>query len=227
MNVISDVICSNNAPQQRGRGRGRGRGAFNNRSDGYQQGENTADGGLDVQIRGWDGAENRNDVVAFLHRKFGIQIQNPHFEGQYLYCTAPNPAAYQTLLNASGVRFAGKSLQVNPSQSRSSHPATQQTGFSNQHTQTTYEILKGFLSRRYNAELGLLDLSNLAADETLQGSGFFNSASTQAKVNQLVTNIHTSYSLLSCALHPRIYQNKELESSVLVSPIMGYEMCVA
>ena len=31
-------------------------------------------------------------------------------------------------------------------------------------------------------KLAYLDLSNLAADETLQGSGFFNSATTQAKV---------------------------------------------
>ena len=200
MNVISDVLCSNNAPQ-RGRGRGRGRGTFNNRNDGHQHhAGNTADGGLDVQIRGWDGADNQNDVIAFLHRKFGIQIHNARFQGQILYCTAPSPAAYQTLLDANGVRFAGKSLQISPSQTRSSYPGTHnpQSGFSNQHTQTTYEILKGFLSRRYNAELGLLDLSNLAADETLQGSGFFNSASTQAKVNQLVTLIHTSYSLLSC-----------------------------
>jgi hypothetical protein len=195
----SDVLSSNNAPQ-RGRGRGRGRGAFNNRNEGYQQSGNTVDGGLDLQIRGWDGADNQNDVVAFLHRKFGIQIQNLRFQGQNLYCTAPSPGAYQTLLDANGVRFAGKSLQVNPSQNRSSYSGAQnpQAGFSNQHTQTTYEILKGFLGRRYNAELGLLDLSNLAADETLQGSGFFNSASTLAKVNQLVTYIHKSYSLLSC-----------------------------
>ena len=199
MNVISDVTCSNNVPQ-RGRGRGRGRGAFNNRNDGYQQGGNTVDGGLEVVIRGWDGAENQNDVVAFLHRKFAIQIQNPRFQGLNLFCSAPSPAAYQTLLDASGVRFAGKSLQINPAQSRGPFPASQapQSGFSSQHTQTTYEILKGFLSRRYNAELGLLDLSNLAADETLQGSGFFNSASTQAKVNQLVTLIHKSYFRLLC-----------------------------
>jgi RNA recognition motif len=136
---------------------------------------------LEVQIRGWDGAENRNDVVAFLLRKFGVQVQNPRFQGQYLYCTAPNPAAYQTLINATGVRFAGKALLVQPSQNRPG-PAAVQTGFSSQHTKTTYEILKGFLSSRYNPEIGLLDLSNLASDDTLQGAGFFSSATTQAKV---------------------------------------------
>lgn len=128
-----------------------------------------------MQIRGWDGADNRNDVIAFLLRKFGIQVQNQRFQGQNLFCSAPNQSGYQTLLNANGVRFAGKSLQIQPSQNRG-------TGFTNQATQSTYEILKGFLSSRYNAEIGLLDLSNLAADETLQGSGFFNSATTQAKV---------------------------------------------
>lgn len=142
-------------------------------------------GSLEVQIRGWDGADNRNDVIAFLHRKFGVQVQNPQFQGQLLFCAAPNPAAYQTLINANGVRFAGKSLQIQPSQGGSSFVGNQSMpaqGFSNQHTRSTYEILKVFLSRRYNAAEGLLDLSNLAADETLQSSGFFNSATTQQKL---------------------------------------------
>jgi hypothetical protein len=125
-------------------------------------------------------------VIAFLLRKFGIQVRNPQFQGQYLYCSAPDASAYQTLLGATGVRFAGKSLQVQPSQNRSTFTSQNQpaqgTGFSNQRTQSTYDILKGFLSGRYNPESGLLDLSNLASDETLQGSGFFNSATTQAKV---------------------------------------------
>ena len=76
------------------------------------------DGGLEVQIRGWDGAENRNDVIAFLLRKFGVQVQNQRFQGQLLFCSAPNQQDYQTLLGASGVRFAGKSLQIQPSQGR-------------------------------------------------------------------------------------------------------------
>jgi hypothetical protein len=103
-----------------------------------------------------------------------------------LYATAPNASAYQTLLGAAGVRFAGKSLQVQASQSRpnfgNQNQAPQNAGFSNTHTRNTYDILKEFLSRRYNTEIGLLDLSNLAADETLRGAGFFNSATTQAKV---------------------------------------------
>jgi hypothetical protein len=191
LNLLSMRIlmrCSNNPP--RGRGRGRGRGAFNNtiQHDGFQQGGNPADGGLEVQIRGWDGAENRNDVIAFLLRKFGVQVQNQRFQGPMLYCSAPNSTALQTLLNANGVRFAGKSLQIQPSQNRPMFSAGNQNqpapGFSSHHTRSTYEILKEFLSRRYNAEIGLLDLSNLAADETLQGSGFFNSATTQAKVGR-------------------------------------------
>jgi hypothetical protein len=137
---------------------------------------------LEVQIRGWDGATDRNDVIAFLLRKFGVQIQNPRFQGQNLFCSAPNQSIYQTLLNANGVRFAGKSLQIQPSQSRGGANQNQNPGFTNQATQSAYEILKGFLSRRYNAEVGLLDLSNLAADEVLRKSGFFNSATTQAKV---------------------------------------------
>lgn len=139
------------------------------------------DGGLEVQIRGWDGAENRNDVIAFLLRKFGVQVQNQRFQGQLLFCSASNQQEYKILLGASGVRFAGKSLQIQPSQGRQ---GIQNQGFTSQHTQSTYEILKGFLSRRYNAEVGLLDLSKLAADETLQGSGFFNSPTTQAKVHK-------------------------------------------
>lgn len=145
-----------------------------------------------MQIRGWDGADNPNDVIAFLLRKFGIQVRNPQFQGQFLYCSAPDASGYQTLLGATGVRFAGKSLQVQPSQRRStfsSQSQSGQTGFSNQRTQSTYEILKGFLSGRYNPETGLLDLSNLQANETLQGSGFFNSSTTQAKVYSLTISL--------------------------------------
>lgn len=131
-------------------------------------------------------------MLAFLLRKFGIQVQNQRFQGQVLFCSAQNQSAYQTLLDANGVRFAGKSLQIQPSQNRQNQGPT---GFTNQATQSTYEILKGFLSRRYNAEIGLLDLSNLIADETLQGSGFFNSPSTQAKVGTFPIIADESYFL--------------------------------
>jgi len=171
------------------RGRGRGRGTYNNQSqrDGFQSmdiGDNP-----EIQIRGWDGADNRNDVIAFLLRKFGVQVQNYRFVGTNLFCYAPNPQGYQTLINANGVRFAGKSLQIQQAPPRPTHihqnqASTQnQTGtFSNQPTQTIYETLKGVLSRRYSGETGLLDLSNLPRDETLQQAGFFNNPSTQAKV---------------------------------------------
>jgi hypothetical protein len=137
------------------------------------------------------------DVIAFLLRKFGVQVQNYRFQGEYLFCSAPNQNAYSTLLNANGVRFAGKSLQIQPSQGHSGFVGNpdQAPGLS-QHAQTTYEILKGFLSRRYNADSGLLDLSNLAADVTLQGSGFFNSPSTQAKVYCCESIAYESYFLL-------------------------------
>lgn len=135
-------------------------------------------------------------MIAFLLRKFGVQVQNYRFQGEYLFCSAPNRTAYSTLLNASGVRFAGKSLQVQPSQGQSGFSGNQdQAPGLSQHALTTYEILKGFLSRRYNADSGLLDLSNLAADETLQGSGFFNSASTQAKVYSCGSVTYESYFL--------------------------------
>ena len=135
-----------------------------------------------MQIRGWDGADNRNDIIAFLLRKFGIQVQNYRFQGPILFASAPNEAALQTLLNASGVRFAGKSLQIQLSQNRPVFGSQNQQGGFSGHAQSTYEILKRFLSRRYNVESGFLDLNNLPGDETLQASGFFNSVTTQAKV---------------------------------------------
>jgi RNA recognition motif len=153
-----------------------------------------ADGsGLEVQISGWDGSNNRNDVIAFLLRKFHVQVQNYRFQGQWLYCSAPNQAAYQTLLGASGVRFAGKSLHVQPSQNASTFGGSQDSSTTNsypsQQTQSIYDKLKTFLSRRYNAENGFLDLGNLMNDEALQAAGFFNSPTTQSKVR-----VHIPYS---------------------------------
>jgi len=178
------MCCSN---PSRGRGRGRGRGTFNNNPTDEFQGSNPVDGGLELQIRGWDGADNRNDVIAFLLRKFGVQVQNYRFQGPLLYCSAPNPNAFQTLLDGNGVRFAGKALQIQ--RSRPMFSATSQGlgtgGFSSQQTKSIYEVLKSFLSTRYNAETGLLDLSNLTGDETLRQAGFFSSAVTQTKVRKL------------------------------------------
>ena len=150
----------------------------------------SGDGNPEIQIRGWDGADNRNDVIAFLLRKFGVQVQNTRFVGSNLFCYAPNPQAYQTLINGNGVRFAGKSLQIQQAPPRpgsfNSH-SNQQGGFSSQPSPKIERAdientLKSVLSRRYNGETGFLDLSNIPGDETLRQAGFLDSASTQAKV---------------------------------------------
>ena len=48
-------------------------------------------------------------------------------------------------------------------------------------TNETKQLLEGFLSRRYNPEAKLLDLSNIASDEEVLKSGMFNDERTQKK----------------------------------------------
>ena len=110
-----------------------------------------------------------------------MQIQNRRYEGTTLYAAAPNPTAFQTLLNASGTKFAGKYLDITAA-SNSQGFGGDQPGFTQPQRSRTYEILLGFLSTRYNPELGLLNLSNLRGDETLKATGFFNQPSTARKV---------------------------------------------
>jgi hypothetical protein len=138
-------------------------------------------------IRGWDGASNRDDVIGFLLRKFNIQVQNRRFEGQNLFVTAPDSEAYQILLRASGVRFAGKPLVFKPAfgsqgfeSAGISHPPSSQPQSSQ--TSQTYQILVSVLSNRYDPSTGLLDLSSIRNDETLKSNGFFRNPSTFFKV---------------------------------------------
>jgi len=120
-----------------------------------------------------------------------VQIQNRRYEGPNLYAAAPSPTAYHTLLNASGTKFAGKYLDITAA-SNSQGFGGDPPGFTQPPRSRTYEILLGFLSTRYNPELGLLNLSNLRSDETLKATGFFNQPSTARKVgSNLLVNIFT------------------------------------
>ena len=84
--------------------------------------------------------------------------------------------------------FAGAALKIEAvagkDTSKNAHDKGQSSPFAKQddpETSSTIEHLKSLLSRRYNAEAKLLDLSQLGSDPELVSLGMFNTTSTESK----------------------------------------------
>jgi hypothetical protein len=99
-----------------------------------------------------------------------------------LFVTAPNSAAYHTLINSSGVRFAGKFLDIHPASGSQGFQGAATSQPQSSQTSQTYQILVSVLSNRYDPSSGLLNLSSIRNDETLKNAGFFRNPSTFYKV---------------------------------------------
>lgn len=153
------------------RGRGRGSAGFSNdRGNAGQQLQLAQDqqqrNSVAVEVRGWQGG-SKEDVVSFISRKTRIALVNSTVEGDAVVGYVRTQVDADQLTTWSGVRFAGGALKFTVRSSQ---------------TLNTIEILKGFLHRRYNAQMKMLDLGNLASDPELQAQGAFASITTQSKM---------------------------------------------
>lgn len=178
------------------RGRNR-RGGYNN--GGMQYDSNPSNGGalqghqltqaanqhqranaIVIEVRDWQGG-SKEDCVAFLSRKSRVALQNSTIEGDVLVGTVRSQSDAESLVKWSGARFAGRSLKI--------------TSRSSPGTSNTIEMLKGFLQRRYNPQIKMLDLSSIAQDPQLQQQGIITNVSTQSKMFAALMKIASQLNL--------------------------------
>lgn len=149
------------------RNRGRGDTSIQNRQQQFES--NTASNKIAVEIGGWNGLLPQ-DCISFISRKIRVIVTDfavDHGLG-LLKGYVKNKAAADDLVRWQGVKFAGQALKFIISEI----PAQ---------TETAVTALRGFISRRYNAESCLLNLSAVHHDQELNVGGYFDKTSTSSK----------------------------------------------
>ncbi|CAK9437155.1 uncharacterized protein LODBEIA_P15570 [Lodderomyces beijingensis] len=174
------------------RGRGRGGGYNGNYHPGNQGRNSFADhqqnvdsfvaaNAYPVEIAGWDGANSPSECINFISRKCRVIVTNYSVDNntRLLKGYVKNESQANTLLNWSGVKFAGQSLRFakGPSALSNQITGTKPSGASN----NTIETITEFLKSRYQMENKMLNLSNVKQDPTLNSLGFFGSVSVSSK----------------------------------------------
>lgn len=134
-----------------------------------------------VEIRNWEGGPFA-DLVSFVERRAKIALQQPKQVGNVVSAqiTASETRDAEKL---SGVRFSGNRLSIKVVYK----PVTPSP-----ETSQTIQILRDFLNQRYVPAAGLLDLSAMMGDATLQAHGFLANAATALKTFQALMKIAKS-----------------------------------
>ncbi|KAK6893732.1 mRNA export factor MEX67 [Candida tropicalis] len=177
------------------RGRGRG-GGYNNNYNNYNHGNrNQYSSGshqqnvdafvtanqYPIEIMGWNGASS-TECINFISRKCKVIVSNYSVDSNsgILKGYVKNESQANTLMDWSGVKFAGQSLRFSKGVSNlSSQMGT--SGGSGSGTGSTIETITQFLKSRYQPELRMLNLSNVKQDPSLNAQGFFGSISVSSK----------------------------------------------
>lgn len=177
------------------RGRGRG-GGYNNNYNNYNHGNrNQYSSGshqqnvdafvtanqYPIEIMGWNGA-SLTECINFISRKCKVIVSNYSVDSNsgILKGYVKNESQANTLMDWSGVKFAGQSLRFSKVVSNlSSQMGT--SGGSGSGTGSTIETITQFLKSRYQPELRMLNLSNVKQDPSLNAQGFFGSISVSSK----------------------------------------------
>lgn len=177
------------------RGRGRG-GGYNNNYNNYNHGNrNQYSSGshqqnvdafvtanqYPIEIMGWNGA-SLTECINFISRKCKVIVSNYSVDSNsgILKGYVKNESQANTLMDWSGVKFAGQSLRFSKGVSNlSSQMGT--SGGSGSGTGSTIETITQFLKSRYQPELRMLNLSNVKQDPSLNAQGFFGSISVSSK----------------------------------------------
>lgn len=166
----------------RGRGRGNYYGNQNQNGHGGRNFGQKVDqfismNAVPVEIANWNGA-SMEECIKFISRKCRITVSDTTLESNGNirgYVKSDNEA--NQLTNWSGVKFAGKSLRISKSYGgNTTGGANGQQGSTN-----AIETLTQFLKSRYQAEVKMLNLSNVREDQTLNQQGFFTTISTTSK----------------------------------------------
>ncbi|KAF2836171.1 mRNA export factor mex67 [Patellaria atrata CBS 101060] len=156
----------------------------------------------DIKVTGWKKSKASSNadggissLIAFLEKRMGIQmskrvtagsstaqhvvkITDYRVDGDAVVINLPAADA-SALLRLNGYQFAAANIKVEQLRDRSGSPQNKSTS---QTTEELKTILTNLLTRRYNAEQKLLDLSALGQDTELNALGMFDSPTTQAKL---------------------------------------------
>ncbi|RCK59570.1 mRNA export factor MEX67 [Candida viswanathii] len=174
------------------RGRGRG-GGYNNNYNNYNHGNrNQYSSGshqqnvdafvsanqYPIEIMGWNGA-SLTECINFISRKCKVIVSNYSVDSNtgVLKGYVKNESQANTLMDWSGVKFAGQPLRFSKGVSSLSNQMGGASGGSN----STIETITQFLRSRYQPELKMLNLSNVKQDPNLHAQGFFGSISVTSK----------------------------------------------
>ena len=177
------------------RGRGRG-GGYNNNYNNYNHGNrNQYSSGshqqnvdafvtanqYPIEIMGWNGA-SLTECINFISRKCKVIVSNYSVDSNsgILKGYVKNESQANTLMDWSGVKFAGQSLRFSKGVSNLSNQMGT-SGGSGSGTGSTIETITQFLKSRYQPELRMLNLSNVKQDPNLNAQGFFGSISVSSK----------------------------------------------
>lgn len=145
--------------------------SFHRANFGAQKGKlQTGQEPVNISLTGWNNA-SAAECVAFVLKKTRVQISNYHAQQAVLHGTVKNHQDAQSLLQYSGVRFAGQPLKFKIEESASN---------SNSNSNTR-EVLTNFLKSRYDPASQFLNLSGVQHDPAVQSIGFFRSAGTAAR----------------------------------------------
>lgn len=180
----------------RGRGRGGGYNNNYNNSNNYNHGNrNQYSSGshqqnvdafvtanqYPIEIMGWNGA-SLSECINFISRKCKVIVSNYSVDSNtgVLKGYVKNESQANTLLDWSGVKFAGQSLRFSKGISNLSSQLGS-TGGSSSGAGSTIETITQFLKSRYQPEHKMLNLSNVKQDPNLNAQGFFGSISVTSK----------------------------------------------
>lgn len=191
-----------------------GRGGYNNTGGGYQNSSSgtfnnrQASGGFGnnsqtssfnnansfnntnqiiLEITGWQNASPQ-DLAGFLNRKTRITVRNlqPDNRSGVLRVSVNTQKEAEDLVRCTGMRFAQNTLRVTKAQGGSVGPVQ---------TNHTIELLKMFITTRYNAAAKMLDLTNMVNDQTLVSNGVLSNTSTSSKFFAAMMKVATQEGL--------------------------------
>ncbi|KAG8527056.1 uncharacterized protein KY384_008485 [Bacidia gigantensis] len=156
-----------------------------------------------------------NDLIAFIERKASnpdapareaVKIKKSRMEDDTLIVSLRSEDVTK-VLRINNFLFAGANLRIEIV------PELDGSSGKNDETETpqTVDVLRDFLSRRYNAESKLLDLSQMGSDEKLQSIGMFNTTSRESKFFPALMKISDSF----------FTSNKDKEDAVVSVSLAG------
>ncbi|KAF2013155.1 NTF2-like protein [Aaosphaeria arxii CBS 175.79] len=197
----------------------------------------------ELRVTGWTDKAEVQRVIQFLERHAAKRSSNASKNGPsniikrtrvfgdvlHIFVRSDDVAAFGKI---NGFSFASthgsQKLSISGSgitsrDGASTEQATSSDGNKVEHMKQTIEVLRGFLSRRYDADAKLLNLSTITSDEEVRKLGMFETKSTQTKfipvLMKLCDEQLPTAEAKRDAIHSITVSNNDLTNLTLVSDL--------